>query len=68
MRLYKIECQTEEAPMTQFVGTKSEGVDARKKLYADGFTRKEVVETEVDVPTDKAGLIAFLNKMTGYAS
>ena len=67
MRLYKI---TATAPDTEpglpntritWVGSKAEGVQARKKLADDGWKRKEVEEVEVDVPTDKAGLLDFLN-------
>lgn len=67
MRLYKI-VATPSKPdadlpdsVTVWVGAKSEGVVARKKLADDGFVRKEITETETEVPTDKAGLLAFLN-------
>jgi hypothetical protein len=67
MRLYKItvtNSSDEDLPDTKtcWVGSKAEGVQARKKLYDGGWRRKDVEETEVDVPTDKAGLLAFLNK------
>jgi hypothetical protein len=67
MRLYKIVASNpSEANLpdteTVWVGSKSDGVEARSKLYSAGWRRKEVEETEVEVPTDKAGLIAFLNE------
>lgn len=65
MRLYKI-IATSPTPddlpgETLWVGTKAEGTAARKALYEKGFRRKDVVEAEVDVPTNKEGLLAFLN-------
>jgi hypothetical protein len=67
MRLYKIiatNTNGEDLPDREihWVGSKAEGVQARKKLYDEGWRRKDVEETEVDVPTDKAGLLEFLNK------
>lgn len=68
MRLYKIIAKnpsdaSANLPDTEtvWVGSKAEGVDARKKMADDGWKRKEITEVEVDVPTDKAGLLAFLN-------
>lgn len=65
MRLYKIKASgslADKVTKTLFVGSKAEGVKVRAALYEDGFARKEVVETEVDVPTDKIGLILWLNE------
>lgn len=69
MRLYKITAsytktdadKGDVTTFTQFVGTKSEGVMVRKDLMTDGARRKDIEEAEVDVPTDKTGLIAWLN-------
>lgn len=68
MRLYKITAKNpsdDSAALpdseTVWVGAKSEGVAARKQMAEDGWKRKEITEVEVDVPTDKAGLLAFLN-------
>jgi hypothetical protein len=63
MRLYKIKASGngEVLIKTKWVGSAAEGVATRKELYAEGFARKEVVETQVDVPTDKAGLLEWLN-------
>lgn len=63
MRLYKIKAAGNGDALTKtiYVGSKAEGVTERKKLYDEGFARKEVTEVEVDIPTDKAGLIAWLN-------
>jgi hypothetical protein len=68
MRLYKITASnpsgtSAELPdsETVWVGSKAEGVTARKKMADDGWKRKEIDEVETEVPTDKAGLLAFLN-------
>jgi len=66
MRLYKITAKNpSEANLpdteTVWVGSKSEGVVARKKMADDGWKRKEITEVETEVPTDKTGLLAFLN-------
>lgn len=66
MRLYKITAintSKGEQPDTEthWVGSKSEGVTKRKELLAEGWTRRELTETEVDIPTNKEGLLAWLN-------
>lgn len=63
MKLYKIKASGngEALTKTMWVGSKDEGVAARKALYEEGYARKEVTEVMVDVPTDKAGLLAWLN-------
>ena len=45
----------------KFVGTQADAVVERKHLLAAGWRRKEITTIEVEVPTDKAGLISFLN-------
>lgn len=66
MRLYKITASTSKndiSPVRIFVGAKAEGVIERKKLAELGFKRNEISEIEVDVPTDKQGLLTFLNTL-----
>lgn len=68
MRLYKISVSEETDDGTPFmrqhyVGTKADGVAYRKQLVEEGFRRKDIEEVEVDVPTNKEGLIAFLNSL-----
>lgn len=65
MRLYKITAHTTRMPLireTKYVGSKSDGVIVRKALLEEGFMRKEIEEVEIDVPTDKVGLLEWLNK------
>lgn len=65
MRLYKITASQvvgEELPAkTQWVGSKADGVAARKALAIEGYRRKDINEVEVDVPTTKTELLAWLN-------
>lgn len=68
MRLYKIsatvpsaDIKTDDKRVIKYVGSQAEAASARKELLDLGATRKGTESVEVDVPTDKAGLIAFLN-------
>lgn len=65
MRLYKIIASytpaTELPSEMVWVGSKADGVVKRKALMEKGFRRKDIEEVEVDVPTNKEGLLAFLN-------
>lgn len=65
MRLYKITASSENATLPNrfmYVGSKAEGVLERKALMEQGFKRKDISEVEIEVPTDKAGLLKFLNE------
>ena len=42
-------------------GSQAEAASARKELTARGARRKDVKTYAVDVPTDKTGLLAWLN-------
>lgn len=66
MRLYEIfaiELDENDKPVERvfWVGTRAEVSAKRKELNLAGIARKHITDREVDVPTDKAGLIAFLN-------
>ena len=45
-----------------WVGSQAEAATARKKFMDEGAKRADLTTDDIDVPTDKAGLIAFLNK------
>lgn len=62
MKLYLITATT-EAPETQVIwgGSQAEAASARKEMLARGATRKDLKTYEVDVPTNKEGLLQFLN-------
>lgn len=59
MRLYKIEVL---GAKTKWVGTQAEAANIRKQFVDAGRKRAELTTSEVNVPTDKAGLLAFLNE------
>ena len=69
MRLHKITANIATADNDtaaihiKYVGTQAEAAATRKAYMALGATRKDIESVEVDVPTDKAGLMAFLNGM-----
>lgn len=67
MKLYRIEAISEQGAdiIVRWVGTQSDAAKTRKELVADGFKRAELNTEEVDVPTNKEGLIAFLNGLEG---
>lgn len=58
MRLYKVSAPDQKS---KFLGSQAECVTQRKVLLDAGVKRKDMTETTVDVPTDKAGLIQWLN-------
>lgn len=47
-----------------WVGSQADAASTRKRFSAEGYKRAEVSTHEINVPTDKAGLIAFLNTTT----
>lgn len=47
---------------THWVGYQADAAKKRKELVSSGFKRTEIETVDVDVPTDKAGLLAWLNK------
>jgi hypothetical protein len=64
MRLYKIMAHTDDAKddVVQWVGTQADAAKLRKELNSEqGFKRDNINTFEVDVPTDKKGLLEFLN-------
>ncbi|WP_087746385.1 MULTISPECIES: hypothetical protein [unclassified Acidovorax] len=66
MKLYKIAAtgnpgSTTPDTETHWVGSQADAASRRKQLNADGFKRADIETHEVDVPTDKAGLLAWLN-------
>lgn len=67
MRLYKISTTLSDAAeskrVTKFVGSQVEAASVRKDLVAQGVKRKDIESIEVEVPTDKAGLMEYLNKL-----
>ena len=68
MKLYKITANANPingGTLTFWVGTQSDASAKRKTLVSDqGFKRADIITEEVDVPTDKQGLLGFLNATT----
>lgn len=67
MRLYKTIAVSnrddgdQSLVMRKWSGTQSDAGKTRKEFVSQGFKRAEVETFEVDVPTDKQGLLAWLN-------
>lgn len=67
MKLYRIAAirsTNSETPDSEihWVGSQADAAKKRKELVSSGFKRAEIETVEVDVPTDKAGLLVWLNK------
>jgi len=56
----------ERLAIVRFGGSMKEATDARQSLVdAYGVKKSSVSIDEVDVPTDKPGLLRFLNELVG---
>lgn len=62
MKLYRVSANADVQKVV-WVGTQSDAAKIRKELVSDGFKRAELSTEEVDVPTNKEGLLEFLNKL-----
>lgn len=69
MKLYKITVHVAredgEAPIVEWLGTQAECASSRRKWNSEGVKRNDIDTEEVEVPTDKKGLLAFLNQCGG---
>lgn len=63
MRLYRVTGPLAGVDTDRFVGTQEEAAARRKALVEAGARRAELTTEEVEVPTDKKGLIEFLNSL-----
>lgn len=66
MRLYRVSLPTEGKLIQGFAGSQADASKARQTLV-DKFNVKKSLVTieEVDVPTNKAGLLDYLNTLVG---
>jgi len=67
MKIYKITVDAAkedgEAPIVEWLGTQAECASARKRWNSvEKVPREDIKTEEVDVPTDKKGLLAWLNE------
>lgn len=49
--------------VSEFVASQADAATVRARLVKEGTPRKNITTTAVDVPTDKEGLLRFLNLM-----
>lgn len=49
--------------VSEFVGSQAEAATLRASHVKSGVARKDITTIAVDVPTDKEGLLRFLNLM-----
>lgn len=62
MRLYLVHVTKPDVKKFAWVGSQAEAAAARASFTSDGHKRADIETKEVDVPTDKKGLIEFLNR------
>lgn len=66
MRAYKVSMSLEGAEITGFAGTQKDATTARQTLVDKyGVKKSSVTIEDVDIPTDKTGLLDFLNTLVG---
>mgnify|MGYP003544660126 CR=1 FL=1 len=61
MKLYKTTVSPGDKTTVSWQGTQADAASVRKRAMDDGAKRKDVTTEDVEVPTDKAGLLAWLN-------
>lgn len=63
MKLYKITATNGDGDTeTKWAGSQTESAKARKEFMDIGFKRNQLVTEDVEVPTNKDGLLNWLNK------
>ena len=68
MKLYLITAKNATGEAAKWAGTQSDAAAARKAFIADGYKRVEMDTHEIDVPTNKEGLLGFLNLLAASPS
>lgn len=66
MRLYRTTVKTYsdvKGPAPRWSGSKADAAKDRAALTASGVKRADITTVEIDVPTDKQGLLAWLNNL-----
>lgn len=66
MRLYRVDPPEGSGVKPRFVGTNADATKARMAVFEElrpHIRKDSIAITEVDVPTDKSGLLAFLNSL-----
>ena len=65
MKAYQITSTLHGVTASRFVGSGAEAAARRAELTKAGAHRADIIIEVVEVPTDKAGLLKFLNTQTG---
>lgn len=66
MKTYLVYTNTADSELessAKFVGTQADAATERKQLVISGWPRKKITTAEIDVPTDKSGMLSFLNTL-----
>lgn len=61
MKLYLITAKNSTSEAAKWAGSQAEAASTRKELISEGYKRVEMDTHDIDVPTNKDGLLRFLN-------
>jgi hypothetical protein len=61
MKLYLITAKNATNEAAKWAGSQAEAASVRKEFISEGYKRVEMDTLDVDVPTNKEGLLGFLN-------
>lgn len=62
MKLYLVHTTADDKVLFRWVGTQADAATQRAAYANQGIKRGDIHTKQVDVPTDKAGLLDFLNR------
>jgi len=62
MKLYKVTVAAEGDYFAKWTGSQADAAKARKGFTNDGFKRRDIETEEHDIPTNKEGLLGWLNE------
>lgn len=64
MKLYRIVAAAPTGKETRWAGSQADAATARKTFNQTGHKRDAITTEEVEVPTDKKGLLNWLNEQS----
>lgn len=62
MKLYLVHTTAEDKVLFRWVGTQADAATQRAAYVGQGIKRADIHTKTIDVPTDKGGLLEFLNR------
>lgn len=62
MRAYRLTADREEGGHVRYHANQSDAAEHKRNLRGEGWKPGEIQIDQVDIPTDKAGLIEWINE------